>query len=106
MPTEVLQEFNLAQGALGENLFAKDIRHLFNGDPCVCLVVKGGTRREKRGAGKLLQSVMLGRGAIDAPRVKSLPDDAIGTLAEFLGHGVSLIDDKVLVKRLEDLASL
>ncbi len=48
MPTEVLQELNLAQGSLGENLFAKDIRHLFNGDAFIRLVVDGSTGREKR----------------------------------------------------------
>ena len=40
-----------------------------------------------------------------APR-KSLPDDAVGALAQLFGNRISLIDDEVLVKDLEDLASL
>lgn len=35
-----------------------------------------------------------------------LPDDAIGTLSQLLGHSVSLVDNEVLVEDLEDLASL
>ena len=40
---EVLQQLNFTQRALGENLFAKDIGHLFDGDALVCLVVDGST---------------------------------------------------------------
>ena len=41
--TEVLEELDLAQGALGEDLFAEDIGNLFDGDALVCLVVYGRT---------------------------------------------------------------
>lgn len=34
------------------------------------------------------------------------PDDTVGTLSDLLGHGVAFVDNKVLVKDLEDLASL
>lgn len=36
----------------------------------------------------------------------SSPDNTVGSLTEFLGDCVSLIDNKVLVKDLEDLSSL
>lgn len=35
-----------------------------------------------------------------------IPDDAVGSLAQLLGDIIALIDDKVLVKHLEDLPSL
>jgi hypothetical protein len=38
---EVLQELDLAQSALGENLLAKDIGDLLDGDPLVGLIVHG-----------------------------------------------------------------
>lgn len=41
MAPEVLQELDLAQGALGQNLFAKDIGDLLDGDAFVGLVVNG-----------------------------------------------------------------
>lgn len=43
MTSEVLQQFDFSQGALGENLFAKDIGHLFDGDALVRLCVDRGT---------------------------------------------------------------
>ncbi len=35
-----------------------------------------------------------------------VPDNTIGSLAQLLGHRVSLINDKILVEDLEDLTSL
>jgi hypothetical protein len=35
-----------------------------------------------------------------------VPDNAVSTLAQLLGHSVSLVDNKVLVEDLEDLAAL
>ena len=35
-----------------------------------------------------------------------IPDNAVGTLAQLLGHRVPLVDDEVLVEDLEDLAAL
>lgn len=35
-----------------------------------------------------------------------LPDNAVRALSELLGDGVPVVDDEVLVKDLEDLASL
>ena len=37
---------------------------------------------------------------------KNIPDDAVGSLAQLLSDVIALIDDKVLVKHLEDLPSL
>lgn len=42
MAAEVLQQLDLAQGALGENLLAKDIGDLFDGDALVRLPVDRG----------------------------------------------------------------
>lgn len=43
--SEVLEELDLAQGALGEDLLAKDIGDLFDGNALVGLVVHGGAAR-------------------------------------------------------------
>ena len=48
MASEVLQELDFAQGALGENLLAEDIGNLLDGDAFVGLVVDGGTARRGR----------------------------------------------------------
>lgn len=45
MATEVLEQLDLAQGALGQNLLAKNICDLLDGDALVGLVVDGGTER-------------------------------------------------------------
>ena len=37
---------------------------------------------------------------------RNIPHDTISTLAKLLGYGISLVDDEVLVKNLEDLTSL
>lgn len=34
------------------------------------------------------------------------PDDTVGTLSDLFRHSVALVDNKVLIKDLEDLASL
>lgn len=36
----------------------------------------------------------------------SIPYDAIGTLSQFLGHRISLVNNEVLVEDLEDLPAL
>lgn len=71
---KVLQQLDLAQGALGEDFLAEHIGDLLDGDALARLVV--------------------GRGA----------DNAVGALAQLLGHVVPLVDDKLLVEDLEDLA--
>lgn len=54
MAAEVLQQLDLAQGALGENLFAEDICDLFDSDTVVGLVIHGGTANseEEKGYGQ------------------------------------------------------
>jgi hypothetical protein len=42
MPPEVLQQLDLAQGSLGQDLFAEDIGDLLDGDTLARLVVGGG----------------------------------------------------------------
>jgi hypothetical protein len=41
MPAKVLQELDLAQGALGQDLFAKDIGDLLDGHAVVRQVIHG-----------------------------------------------------------------
>lgn len=41
-----------------------------------------------------------------ASKLNDSPDDAVGTLSDLFCHSVALVDNKVLVKDLEDLASL
>jgi len=43
MSSEMLQELDLAQGALGQDLLTKDIGDLLDGDTFVGLIVHGGT---------------------------------------------------------------
>ena len=38
----MLEQLDLAQGAFGQDLLAKDIGDLLDGDALVCLVVDGG----------------------------------------------------------------
>lgn len=46
MPAEMLQELDLAQSALGQNLFAEDIGDLLDGDTLVCRIINGSAVRE------------------------------------------------------------
>jgi len=39
---KVLEQLDLAQGALGQDLLAEDIGDLLDGDALICLVVDGG----------------------------------------------------------------
>ena len=50
VPSEVLQKLDLAKGALREDLLAKNIGDLLDGDTLVALVVHGGTARERQNA--------------------------------------------------------
>lgn len=76
MSSEMLQQLDLPQGALGQDLLAEDIGDLLDRDTLSCLVVAGCT------------------------------DNAIGALAQLFGDGIALVDDEVLVEDLEDLAAL
>lgn len=49
MASEVLQQLDLAQCALGEDLLAEDIGDLLDGDALVGLVVHGGAVWGKKG---------------------------------------------------------
>jgi hypothetical protein len=45
---EVLQQLDLAQGTLGQDLLAKDIGDLLDGDTLVGMVIDGGTKRRSK----------------------------------------------------------
>jgi hypothetical protein len=91
MASEVLQQLDLAQRALGQNLLAKNIGDLLDGDAfCGMDVGRGAV------------------GAVSLPlrsRLGKVPDNAVGALAKLLGHIVALVDDEFLVEDLEDLAA-
>jgi hypothetical protein len=87
--SEVLQQLDLAQGALGEDLLTEDIGDLLDGDAFAGLVVGGRT------VGTLSASCC----AMLPGRV--LPDNAVCALAQLLGYIVTLVDNELLV---EDLA--
>lgn len=96
--SEVLQQLDLAQGALGEDLFAEDIGDLLDGDALAGLVVGRGAVDGSISMCILIQYVRA------ACRCPSLPDNAVGALAQLLCHIVPLVDDELLVEDLEDLA--
>src|SRR5690242_8951379 len=102
---EVLEQLDLAQGALGEDLLAEDIGDLLDGDALLGLVVDGGAvgQTDKKGQ---RHGNWGRRGSSKSGAESPLPYDAVGALAELLGNGVPLVDDEVLVEDLEDLASL
>lgn len=117
----MLEELDLAQGALGENLLAEYIGDLLNGDTLVCLVVYCGAVVLRRGnvSSKRVVSTMSQGGVASKSEVSEeknvrrgrgggvpAPDNAVGTLAKLLRYGVSLVDNEILVEHLEHLASL
>lgn len=96
MTAEVLQQLDLAQSALGEDLFAEDICNLLDSNTLTGLVVDGsagGNRQQMYHGGVSFGGALAG-----------LPDNSIGALTKLLGHSVALVDDEVLVEDLEDLA--
>ncbi|KAJ4983462.1 hypothetical protein SVAN01_11025 [Stagonosporopsis vannaccii] len=92
---EVLQQLDLAQGALGQDLLAEDIGDLLDGNALAGLVV---------GCGAAGPSACAQQSTHTQARARSLPDYAVGALAQLLGDIVALVDDKLLVEDLEDLA--
>jgi hypothetical protein len=90
----MLQQLDLSQRSLGQDLLAEDIGDLLDGDALVRRVVG-------RSAGRKCQ-------LHPSPTAKSvdIPDDAVGTLAQLLGHIVPLVDNELLVEDLEDFAAL
>lgn len=91
--SEVLQQLDLAQGALGEDLFAEDIGDLLDGYALAGLVV---------GSSAVDTTISMWPCSLQTPR--SLPDNAIGALSQLLCHVVPLVDNEFLVEDLEDLA--
>ena len=75
MAAEVLQQFDLAQGTLGQDLLAKHIGDLLDGHPFPRCIVGGSA------------------------------DDAVCALTQFFRDGVSFVDNEVLVEDFEDLAA-
>lgn len=100
---EVLEQLDLAQGALGQDLLAEDIGDLLDGDSLVGLVVDGGALESSH-----VSSPNGARWREEGEHVAGarIPDNAVSTLAQLLRHGIPLIDDKILVEDLEDLAAL
>lgn len=111
--SEMLQQFDFAQCAFGENLLAEDIGDLLDGDPFIRLVVDSRTIVEDLESAIVVmasrQWVWRGKLA-DKPAASSsaahVPDNTISSLTKFLGDCVPLVHNKVLVEDLEDLTSL
>jgi hypothetical protein len=96
LASEVLQQLDLAEGALSQDLLAEDVGDLLDGDTLARLVVCGRTARPR--------SVCVPPGALIA-LLAGVPDDAVGALAQLLCHIVPLVDDELLVEHLEHLAA-
>jgi hypothetical protein len=89
----MLEQLDLSQRSLRKNLLAKHICHLLDSNTRIRLLVGSGAK--KRSAS--IATVDLG---------SALPDDSIRSLSEFLCHIILLIDHKLLIENLEDLAAL
>lgn len=95
--SEMLQELYLPQRTLRQNLFAEDIGHLLDRDTLLCLGIRG---RAVNGISFSKTSPW------GAQRVGCIPDYAISTLAKFLRHRVSLVDNEVLIEYFEHFPAL
>lgn len=102
----MLQKLYLAQGALGQDLLAKNIGDLLDRDTFVCLIVHrcavtGNIPDKSTDSPEVVIDLRIRRAV--AP---NLPNDTVGTLTQFLGNGVTFIDNEVLVENLEDFPAL
>ena len=91
MASEVLEELDLSQGTLRENLLAENIGDFLDGHAIACLAI-GGRAVQVLGSEHALEPMYI-------------PDNTVCTLSELFRHSVSVVDDEVLVKDLEDLAA-
>ena len=96
MTSEMLEQLDLSQGALGQDLLREDIGNLLDRYTFLGLTICCG-------AGEGLVSSALSTTSQDQQNV---PDNTISTLSQLLCDGVSLVDNEVLVEDLEDLSSL
>lgn len=98
---KVLQQLDLTQSTLGKNLLAKDIGDLLDGDTLIALVVDGSAMKQ------VVVSKLAGSPIKKHVKCSSSysPHNTVGALTKLLGHGISLIDNKILIEDLEDLAS-
>lgn len=92
LASEVLQQLDLAQCALGQDLLAEDVGDLFDGHALARLVVGSRTVH------------MHQHPVCSLPLLGVLPDNAIGALSQLLCHIVALVDYEFLVEDLEHLA--
>lgn len=100
MSSEVLEELDLAEGPLGQNLLAEDIGDFLYGNALAGLCVGSGT------VGVARSAAGAERPGDRAPRRRHSPNNSVCSLAQLLGDGVALVDDKVLVEDLEGFAAL
>ena len=102
LTSKVLEQLDLAQCTLREDLLAEDIGHLLDSDPFPGVDVRCSADPSHFSAERCMRR----RGSGRRDQTRHVPDDAIGTLPQLLGHVISLIHSKVLVEDLEDLATL
>lgn len=91
MATEVLEEFDLSQGTLGQDLLAEDICDFLDGNTFASLTV---------GRCTVIPSAVIWTAA-----PTNVPDNTICTLAELFCNSVSLINNEILVEHLKHLAA-
>ncbi len=93
--SEVLQQLDLPQRALGQNLLAKNIGDLLDGNAFGGLHVGGSA----------VGAVSLPPTQVEMARRRGLPNDAVRTLTKLLGHIVAFVNYEFLVEDIEDLAA-
>lgn len=132
LTSEVLQQLNLSQRSLGQDLLAEDVCDLLDGDALATLVVGGRTRSgiaisigSKVGStpgsyhtipyapwpssaeGKYVSATLTWRGTpMRGSRSQNSAERALWLYPNIrtFCHIVPLVDDKLLVEHLEDLA--
>ena len=99
MPSEMLQQLYLSERTLGQDLLAEDIGNFLDCDTLLTLRIRSRTAMNRD------QQTFPRSRTMQSYR-RAIPDNTVGSLTKFLGHGISLIDDEVLVEHLKHLSSL
>ena len=87
----MLQELDLSKSSFCQDLLAKDVCHLLDGDPFPSLTVRGSTATLST-----LQWLLV---------PANIPHNAICALSKLFRHRVPLVDNKILVEDFKDLAA-
>lgn len=89
----MLQQFDLAQGSLGQDLLAEDIGDLLDCHTIsTCCILRGTASSDQYPSERLIVRVIL-------------PDNAVCALSQLFRHNIPLVHDEVLVEDLEGLSA-